>query len=613
MNRGHSVRPKLASGLQVEFGRLRTLLGRYLAHQLNQLFDLSSGGARRRRLQILLYVLAFGLVALGSHVLLQVQLQGNAGSTAQPGTLLPIAFMTGFRIILIAGIAVSIGLHAAGNYLSDIFELRDPRSAWRYIGNLVSGSAPDVIHLREGRIADADRDSPILQIGGPGRVVLDYDTAALFEKPDGTPRVVGSIDSSDKAVDVPMSGTMLEGFERLREPIISLRDQYIGNPSGEPLTVVGRSLDGMPISVTDVRGVFSIRRPAPQPDGQSASGRPFPFRARDIENLIYNQAVPVLTTGEYPSGLPGDWTASMHVLIRESLREFMSRYRLAEYLAGVGAYETERSEFRADTILSRTLQVSSEAPEANTSIPVSAPRFHPRTELSSKFKKYGSEFSTRAQESGLELHWIGVGTWKMPDESSEMAVSEKHVEAWRLNRENTQRSDPAALERVAESALSDFKVSLIQDVPLARHKKNQARYSDKGVLLECLLQDYWEQLGQALDLHYRSGASSEQLQELEQAVLTIEKLLRISHVGHVLGDGTSSRVRAQNAQPVSREAPPAPTSRAEAAQYQALLSRLQGDYRVAEAMISNEKRRHGDLSREQLIARIVERFERHGR
>ena len=52
---------------------------------------------------------------------------------------------------------------------------------------------------------------------------------------------------------------------------------------------------------------------------------------------------------------------------------------------------------------------------------------------------------------------------------------------------------------------------------------------------------------------------------------------------------------------------------AEALHYQTLLSKLKGDYRVAEAMIANEKRRHGELNREQLISRIVERFERHGR
>jgi len=85
----------------------------------------------------------------------------------------------------------------------------------------------------------------------------------------------------------------------------------------------------------------------------------------------------------------------------------------------------------------------------------------------------------------------------MPDESSGAAVSEKHLEAWRMNRENAQRSDPQSLENVAEAALLDSKLRLIQDVPIGRHHKNQARYTDKSVLMECMLQDFWEQLGDA--------------------------------------------------------------------------------------------------------------------
>jgi hypothetical protein len=242
-----------------------------------------------------------------------------------------------------------------------------------------------------------------------------------------------------------------------------------------------------------------------------------------------------------------------------------------------------------------------------------APKFRSRTELSGKFKKYGSEFSTRAQELGLELHWIGVGTWKMPDEASEATVSGKNVDAWRLSRENAQRSNPEALESVTQSALGEHKLRLIQEVPIARHERNRARYTDKLVLMECLLQDFWEQLGDALDIHYRNGSPPGDVQELEAAVLKVEHLLRVSQMGHVIGGGTMSRVRKPSEWHVSKDAPPAPESRAEAAQYQILLGKLKGDYRVAEAMIANERRRHGDRTREQLITRIVERFERHGR
>ena len=613
MTRLDSGRGQLPSGWEVERRRFSALWQSYLTRQLNQIFSLSSAGSGRRRLQTLFSVLVFAVASFGAHVALQLQLRSFAGPVMDLADLMPVAFITGLRIILIVGIAASIGLHIAGRFLADIFELKDARVAWRYVGRLAAGTGEEVVHLREGRIADADRQSPILQIGGPGRVFVDYDTAALFEKADGTPHVVGSSDGSANGAGGLATGTVLEGFERLREPVINLRDQYIGNPSGEPLTVIGRSLDGMPISVTDVRGVFSVRRETSAADRPASVERPFPFRARDIESLIYGQTVPALSIGEHPSGVPGDWTTAMHVLIRESLRDFMSQNRLAEYLAGVGAHETERSEFRADAILSRTLQVSSEAPGTGSSAVASAPRFHPRTELSGKFKKYGSEFSTRAQELGLELHWIGVGTWKMPDESSEVAVSEKHVEAWRLNRENAQRSEPQALELVAESALLGHKIRLIQEVPLARHERNQARYSDKAVLMECMLQDFWEQLGEALDIHYRNGTPSADLQELEEAVLKVEDLLRVAQMGHVLGGGPMSRVRKRAEWEMITDAPPAPASRTEAARYQVLLSKLQGDYKVAEAMIANEGRRHAELSRGQLIARIVERFERHGR
>ena len=613
INRARAVRPQLRSGLQVERQRLRSLLQQYLTFQLNRLFELTARGAVYRRLRILFYVLLFAVISFGAHLVLQLQFPTSAVSSGNLNALLPAAFVTAVRIILIVGIAASLGLQAAGRFLADVFELKDARIAWRFIGNLSTGTRTEVLHLRQGRIGESEQNSLILQIGGPGRVFVDYDTVALFEKPDGTPHVVGCADGPDAAGGGLTAGIVLEGFERLREPIISLRDQYIGNPSGEPLTVVGRSRDGMPISVTDVRGVFSVRRKATSAEDSGLAEHPFPCRARDIENLIYNQTVPVQTAGDHASGPTGDWTTGMHVLIRESLREFMSQNRLAEFLAGVGAHETERSEFRADTILTKTMQVSSEIPEHGSSAATAAPRFHPRTELSSKFKKYGSEFSTLAQESGMELHWIGVGTWKMPDESSEAVVSEKHLEAWRMNRENAQRSDSLALEQVAESALLEAKLRLVQEVPIARHQMNRMRYSDRTVLMECMLQDFWDQLGDALDLHYRMGSPSADLVELEEAVLQVESLLHLSQLGHVLGGGTMSRVRQRTEWSASSDGPPAPRSRAEAEKYQLLLSKLRGDYRVAEAMIVNERRRHGELNREQLIARIVERFERHGK
>jgi hypothetical protein len=602
----------VSSSLGSEIRRLGMLAVGFVSRQLDRSFELSNAGASRRRVQSFFFVALFIAVGFAFHAILRATIGGADVSAQGEAGLAPDVLLTTWRILLILGIATSLAVHFAGRYVADIFELKDVRVAWNFVGRLASGASPEVLHLREGRLAENDANSPLIQIGGPGRIVADYDTAALFEKPDGTPHVVGASDARADGSRRMAAGVELDGFERLREPVISLRDQYIGDPSGEPLTVVGRSLDGMPISVTDVRGVFSVRRDASSASSFDSVQRPFPFLTKDIENLVYKQEVEVLTAGEHASSPPGDWTAAMHGLIRDALREFMGLNRLSEFLAGAGANEAERSEYRADTILSRTLEVSHEVPGASVMGPTFTPRFRPRTELSAKFRKYGSEFSTRAQELGMELHWIGVGTWRMPDESSEEAVSAKHIEAWRMNRENAERVQARALELVTEEALLDHKLRLIQEVPLATHPKNRARYSDKIVLMECLLQDFWEQLGDALDISYRAGTPSMDVDELEAAVSRLEQVLRISQIGHVLGGGTVSRIRKREEWDKSLEGPPAPSSRAEALQYQALLAKLKGDYRVAEAMIANEKRRHGDLSREQLIARIVERFERHG-
>jgi hypothetical protein len=301
----------------------------------------------------------------------------------------------------------------------------------------------------------------------------------------------------------------------------------------------------------------------------------------------------------------------MQGLIKGSLGEFMNQHKLGEYLAGIGAVETDLSEFREDTIVSTTLRYSSELPDTAAQNS-SKPKFHSRTELIDRFTKSTNGFSQRARERGLELHWIGAGTWKMPSELGSEIVNEQHLEAWRLNRENAELSASASVETISNDAYVSEKIRLIQDVPLASHQKNQTKYSDKNVLLECLLQDYWEQLGDALAVYYQNGAPSPELETTEKAVLRIEQLLKVPR-GHMIGGGTMSKVKRREESSMSDDAPPAPSSRFEAEQYRALLSKLGGEYKVAEGMIANEARRHPSLERAELIRRIVTRFERHGR
>jgi hypothetical protein len=393
----------------------------------------------------------------------------------------------------------------------------------------------------------------------------------------------------------------------LREPIINLRDQYIGSASGQPMTVMSRSRDGIPVSATDVRGMFSVRRQKVDNVPVGTIQAPYPFDPADIERLIYKQAVPVNTEGPFPSGLPALWADAMRGLIRGSLAEFMNQHSLGEYLAGIGAQESELSEFRDDTIVSTTLRYSNDLPESTGQTP-SRGRFHPRTELIERFTKSTDGFARRAHERGLELHWIGVGTWKMPTELSYERIKEQHLEAWRLSRDNSERSAPDFLDSTADEACLNETLRLIQDVPLAAQQRNQARYPNKDVALKGLLQDYWEQLGDALEAYYQIGEAPPELETLERAVLKIEKLLKIPR-GHIIGGGTLSKIRREQQSEMSDDAPPAPASKEEAELYRLLLGIVDGNYKVAEGMIANEARRHHELERVHLIRRIVARHE----
>ncbi len=601
-----SRRVKRPSGFRVEIRRSANLLDRWLGHELNRFFDLSVGGASYRAIRTLVVVLAIGVLAFLIHMLLVVGPLEAVASSNQLPELFAAAVISALRIALVLGIAVLFALQVAGNYLADIFEIKDPRIAYEFIGSTISGRGSEVLHLHDGLVADEDRDSPIVLIGGPGYVVTENDTAALFETPDGAPHVAGPGSGREDRTTF-----RLAGFERLREPIVNLRDQYIGSLGGEPMTVVSRSLDGMPISAVDVRGVYSIRRQAEDDASGPSREVPYGLDPAAIQDLIYNQEVQVLTDGPYPSGRPAAWTNTMQALIQAALAEFMRHDRLGQYVAGVGDKEVELSEFREDTILSQTLRLSTDITGVDATRNLPKPRFHPRTELTARFLDGNDEFARRAREHGLELHWIGVGTWEMPDHSSSEVVREKHLEAWRLHRESSDRADPKALQAISDEALISEKLRLIRDVPIGSHQRNQEKYSDKDVLVECLLQDFWEQMGDALNACYEAGPLAPEQLELEAAVSDLEQMLKIRQLGYLVGGETMSRVRPRPAA-TKVEPPPAPASKSESDKYRALLGKLGGDFRIAEGMITNEGKRHRNLSREELIQRILVRFERYG-
>ncbi|HET9587837.1 MAG TPA: hypothetical protein VFO91_03515 [Anaerolineales bacterium] len=380
-----------------------------------------------------------------------------------------------------------IALQSAALYLADVFELEDVSVARSFVRSVALSGSNETIRVSQGGILEESRELPTYLIGGPGKVIVDLDSVALFEKPDGTPRVIGPTGKE------PGGKATLEGFERLREAI-DIRDQYTD------IEVRSRSRDGIPIRATDVRMMFSVHR-----DGKPVSVNspfPYPFSKEAIERLIYKSTSKVTPESDNPSKHEFKWVPNMIGLIRGELSSFMSQHNLTEYLASTGKPELERAKAQEAIIAEQARRLTVPAEEAPPAREVKpAPDFTPRREISNLFSKFAQKFTEKARERGVELHWIGIGTWKTPAE----IVPEKHLEAWKLSQENLYRGSEDVLNRLEEEAIIQKMVILIQDVPMAAYQSVTDEEREHNNAMRSLLLAYRQQLIEAVDFMNEKG------------------------------------------------------------------------------------------------------------
>lgn len=408
-----------------------------------------------------------------------------------------------------------IALQCAALYLADVFELEHVSVARAFMWAVALSGSEELVRVSQGEVAEEYQQSPAYLIGGPGKVIVDLDSVALFEKPDGTPRVIGPTGNQ------PRGRATLEGFERFRQAI-DIRDQYVDlrDQDIRSQSVKSRSLDGIPITATDVRLMFSIYRGGAKP----TPDLPYPFTKEAVEHIIYQATSRVTPELPNPSTYEFSWVNKMISLIRRELSEFMSRHRLAAYLASIGTPEVEKLRQREDAILAQAQRLT----RSDQNFLVSneendLPEFQPRYKVSNLFTEFAEEFTRRAKSSGVELHWIGVGTWKTPTE----IIPERHLEAWKLSNDNLYRESPEALNELEREAIMQKTVALIQDVPVAVHMRTEVEEKDHRKAMRTLLLAYQQQLSEAADFMRAKGEAVPP--NIEEAIAHINNMF-----GHFL-------------------------------------------------------------------------------
>jgi hypothetical protein len=219
----------------------------------------------------------------------------------------------------------------------------------------------------------------------------------------------------------------------------------------------------------------------------------------------------------------------------------MSERKLSEFLASYGAKEVNEAQEQARSILEKTQEVippGEPAPEVRS--PDKIPDFTPRPDISARFNQ---GYSTQANRRGVQLEWIGVGTWKTPV----AIVPEHHLEAWKLSMENAARGSEGAIQGVARDAELNKTIQIIQNAPLARFHENIGNLSmGHRQAVKRLLASYLEQMAEVRELIAQKDneALLALLPQLDEAIDHANELLgwkNVHYVGRTAASEDQSR------------------------------------------------------------------------
>lgn len=363
-----------------------------------------------------------------------------------------IAFMSFIKYLPLLGVIYSLARKMAAHYLDDIYELHDENLADDFLEEVTFGYGHEKITIKEGNISEKDEKSPIILIGGPGKIQVNLDNVALLEKVDGEPEVIYPRNDAWK----------LGRFERIREigkfdevgkreyAIINLRDQFL---SGLP--VKSRTKDGIPIEAQGIKVIFSIlRKPNAQSDHDENDA--YIFDEKAVQALVYNQTI--ITPEPPASGIPFPWDTTIVPLIISEMETLIRSRTLSEILASISQKEVDQISNNEQTIAQMRVEMTGAQTTSDNKKEARPPKFESRSKITAQF--FSPEFKKKAANLGIEVEWIDVGTWQLPN----TIILDKHKEAWNLARENEKKR--AKIERSRKEHETNELLKLVNEVIL---------------------------------------------------------------------------------------------------------------------------------------------------
>jgi len=407
------------------------------------IFSLSDEGVRNRNNARLLAGLVIWLLLSFINMLLTMY---YAETSEQRGILIGMS-MVKYLPIMFA--AYSLAKSKAAHYLADVFELEDPLIAEEFIEEVAFGDGSETITINEGRISEKDEHSPIILIGGPGKIKVNLGSAVLLEKVNGEPEVFFAANKPWK----------IGRFERVREigkndeagkreyAVINLRDQFVSG-----LSVKSRTKDGIPIEARDLKIIFSILRKR-QAATDGTEGDPYSFEEGAVKNLVYKQTI-ITPPPSTPSGVTFPWDTTVIPLVIYELEKIINSSTLSEILATISQKEIDFFMKNEESKTQKLVEMTG-MQTAGGAGSVTPPNFMSRTFITNQF--FSQEFQETAASMGVALHWIDIGTWYLPSGS----IMENMKSARELAGSNAKRR--GSLEKMAKKMELDNVLVLLRN------------------------------------------------------------------------------------------------------------------------------------------------------
>ena len=141
MNKKGGWTNQTPSAWSLEVKRFKELYNKWLDYHFNKFFDLSVYGPSYRSIRIFFLRVGFVIVVFIAYLLSYSFLAQIYSQQTTFSSLVIIAGLNFIRLLLILWIPVFIAIEMAGNYITDIFELKNPSVAWKFIGEISAGRA----------------------------------------------------------------------------------------------------------------------------------------------------------------------------------------------------------------------------------------------------------------------------------------------------------------------------------------------------------------------------------------------------------------------------------------------------------------------------------------